>query len=349
MTRAAIAFSVTSFLPVPLLVLAALFGGVWAWAALIYLTLFTFAMDELVAVVTQETAADREFPAADALSVALAVAHFGLLGLVVAAFGRGMGRDMGLAEAVALFLATGLFFGQVGNSNAHELIHRGNRGLHGLGKWVYISLLFGHHASAHPQVHHRYVASDRDPNSARLGEGYYRFALRAWVGSFRAGFRAEADRQRRGLHPYVEYFAGAAVFLALAGWIGGWAGVLALFGLAAYAQSQLLISDYVQHYGLRRRMLPDGRLEPVGARHSWDSRHVFSSHLMLNAPRHSDHHAHPMRRFPDLTLTDPNSSPTLPRSLPTMSVLALLPPLWRRVMDPRVARWQGDQPGKVAP
>lgn len=343
MTRAAIAFSVTSLLPVPLITMGAMAGGAWAWIALGYLTLFTFAMDELVALAAVEDATDREFPAADLLSVTLAVAHFALLALVIAAFGRGMA----VGEGIALFLATGLFFGQVSNSNAHELIHRSRRTLHNLGKWVYISLLFGHHTSAHPQVHHRFVASDKDPNSARLGESYYRFAARAWSGSFRKGLAVETARRggRVGLgHPYVTYFAGAGLMAVLAYGIGGGPGLVTFVGLAAYAQSQLLISDYVQHYGLRRRTLPDGKLEPVGAQHSWDSRHVFSSHLMLNAPRHSDHHAHPTRHFPDLTLPAPETAPTLPHSLPAMSMLALFPPIWRRVMDPRVALWTSAEP-----
>jgi len=345
MPRAALAFSVTSLLPVPLLGLAVFLGGIWPWLALIYLTVFTFAMDELIAVAAPGGARDQEFPAGDRLSIALAVSHFGLLALVVWAFGGGV--DLGIGQAVALFLATGLFFGQVSNSNAHELIHRGQRRLFRLGRWVYISLLFGHHCSAHPLVHHPLVASDRDPNSARQGESYYRFARRAWIGSFRAGYRAEGARMTGRpfyAHPYLTYFAGAAAVIALALQIGGWSGLAVLFGLAIHAQSQLLLSDYVQHYGLRRQKLADGRLEPVADRHSWNAPHWFSGHLMLNAPRHSDHHAHPARAFADLSLPAPDTAPTLPYSLPAMSVLALFPAVWARVMDPRLAQWQDRGP-----
>ena len=215
MSRAALAFTIASFLPVPLIVAGAVIGGVWGWLALFYMTAFAFGMDELIAAADTE---GREFPAHNVLSVALAIAHFGVLALVVWALATGV---PGGAGSGALFLATGLFLGQVSNSNAHELIHRGRRPLFVLGRWVYISLLFGHHASAHPLVHHRYVASTRDPNSARLGESYYRFAWRAWTGSFRAGYRAECDRlQARGrgswAHPYVLYVLGAAGFAALA-------------------------------------------------------------------------------------------------------------------------------------
>lgn len=342
MSRPAIAFSATTLIPIPLLVLGALPGGFWAWIALAYLTLFAFAMDELIAAATAERADDTEFPAADGLSAVLAVAHFGVLALVVASLGRGWVAGPG--ESIALFLAAGLFFGQIGNSNAHELIHRGSRLLHGLGKWVFISLLFGHHASAHPKVHHVHVGTDRDPSSARLGQSYYRFAARAWRGSFLAGLRAETALRgdRGGLHPYVEYCAGAVLFMALALWIAGWGGLAVLLGLAGFAQSQLLLSDYVQHYGLRRRIRADGKHEPVAARHSWNAPHWFTGHMMLNAPRHSDHHAHPARRYPDLARPHLGTTPMLPRSLPVMSVVALVPPLWRRSMDKRVAAWAID-------
>ena len=339
MTRAALAFTVTSLVPVPFLVAGALMGGVWAWLALLYMTAFAYCLDDLIAAASDDE--NCEFPAHNVLSVTLALAQLGLLGVVVAALSGQTGLPAG--ERLALFVATGLFMGQVGNSNAHELIHRAQRPLFALGKWVYISLLFGHHTSAHPLVHHRFVASDRDPSSARIGESYYRFARRAWIGSFREGLKAETARRtttnRRDLHPYAVYIGGAAGFLVLSVLIGGLAGLVAYVALCAFAQSQLLVSDYVQHYGLRRKVMPDGKPEPVGPQHSWNAPHWYTRHMMLNAPRHSDHHAHPARPFPDLRLPGADEVPTLPRSLPTMAFLALFPKVWKRVMDPRVSRW----------
>ena len=110
--------------------------------------------------------------------------------------------------------------------------------------------------------------------------------------------------------------------------------------LGLHAQVQIHLSDYVQHYGLSRAALPDGRLEPVSERHSWNAGNWLSSHLMLNAPRHSDHHAHPSRPYPALRLPDPGIAPRLPWPLPLACMLALVPPLWRRLMAPHVARWR---------
>ncbi len=331
-------FVIATLFPAPLLFLAALQGGGWVAAALLSVTVLVALLDLLVRRATpprQET----EFPMADNLSVVLALLHILLLGCCVWA----MAQDhLGLTGKIGLWFAAGLYFGQVSNSNAHELIHRSSRFLHRIGMWVYISLLFGHHTSAHVLVHHRHVATPDDPNSARLGESYYHFAYRAWIGSFRAGYMAERDRLNRvgrnaWRNPYVIYLAGAALMLLLAFALGGWASLLGYLAIAGHAQSQLLLSDYVQHYGLSRRVNQTGKAEPVGTRHSWNAPHWYSSAMMLNAPRHSDHHAHPTHPYPALIL--PPDAPMLPRNLPIMASLALVPGLWRRVMDKRAQSW----------
>ena len=337
-----ILFAFATLMPLPLIALAAGLGGLWIAVALIYMTLFAYVLDQLI-VIAQPEAADlqSEFPAADVLSVVLGIGHFTLLALIVWSIGQAVS---GLWGTLGLIFAAGLYFGQVGNANAHELIHKGSRPLHRLGEWIYISLLYGHHTSAHVLIHHRLVATPDDPATARLGEGFWAYAPRAWAGAFREGFAAEAARldrvgRSRWHHPYVTYVAGAAVMLLAALLLGGPRGLLGYLLLVAHAQIQLLLSDYVQHYGLRRAVTEAGRPEPVGPRHSWNAPHWFSAALMLNAPRHADHHAHPTRAFPALRLD--RDGPVLPRSLPAMATLALFPPLWRRVMDRRARRWAG--------
>lgn len=334
-------FAIATAIPFLLITLAALQGGVWVWLALGYLALLVAIMDRLIAAEARNADPDAEFPAATALLVALGIAHFALLAVAVWSVAGPSG--LATAERIAVTVAAGMFFGQISHPVAHELIHKPSRRLRLMGKWIYTTLLVGHHASAHLLVHHVHVGSDADPNSAPRGESFYRFAWRATREAFRAGLVAE-NRRRSGrrrpvlTHPYALYLGGGALTLLTAHVIAGWTGIAALLAMAVYAQVQILMSDYVQHYGLRRRTLPDGRAEPVGPQHSWNAPHVFSSALMLNAPRHSDHHVTPSRLYPALQL-DPGAMPCLPRPLPVMAAVALVPPLWFRIMDPRCERW----------
>ncbi|MCE8525896.1 alkane 1-monooxygenase [Ruegeria pomeroyi] len=321
-------YILASLSPYAVLGTACLLGGGWAWGALIWMTVYVAVMDKLPV----RPLAATDWAGAQALPVVLAGAHFALLALAIPALAQGALSGL---QAVALGVAVALCFGQVSNSNAHELIHRGDRWQHWLGAAIYVSLLFGHHTSAHMRVHHLWVATPRDPNSARFGQGFWAFLPRAWIGSFRAGLAAErALRKGRGATPYRAYLAGAAAMLAAAWLLAGGRGVLVLLLLAGYAQIQLLLADYIQHYGLRRETLANGKYEPARAHHSWNAPHWYSSAMMLNAPRHSDHHQYPARDFAALRL-DPGM-PQWPYAMPIMAVLATVPPFWRRVMDPRV-------------
>lgn len=332
-------FATATIIPVILLTLAGVFAGGWVWAALGYMTLLVFALDQMRALAAPARPGS-EFPAGTELSVALASAHFPLLALAIWVVSGA--NDASWSQRIGAFVAFSLFFGQVSNSNAHELIHRSSRRLRRLGVAVYGTLLYGHHTSAHTLVHHVHVATSKDPNSARPGEHFYRFAWRAWRGEYRAGKAAETARRQKvnapGMHPYVIYWGWGMLAVVSAFFVAGFAGVLSLFALAFYTQLQLLLSDYVQHYGLRRAE-HDGRVEPCGPEHSWNAPHWYSSALMLNAPRHSDHHLRPGVPYPGLEMAEENM-PTLPHSLPVMALIALWPQKWRALMDPRVARWQ---------
>lgn len=124
------------------------------------------------------------------------------------------------------------------------------------------------------------------------------------------------------------------LFLAID--LAGLLGLLVFLALAALTHLQILLSDYIQHYGLQRLELPGGRLEPVAPHHSWNAPKGFSSYLMLNAPSHSEHHMHPDRHYDQLDTTA--KVPTLPYSVPIMAMLAAVPGVWHRVMDKRAMK-----------
>lgn len=330
-------FAVVALAPAGLLWLG-LLSPVWLGLALVYMSVLVVTMDQIVVLFRADAPEGTEFPGSDALLVAIGVVQLMAMPVAVLVLTGSLGWGWKLAG----FIALGFWLGQVAVPAAHELIHRPSRGLFRLGALMYITILFGHHSSAHRLVHHRHAATAEDPNSARLGEGYYRFALRAWAGSFLRGLQVENARYvgRHGLHPYVYYCGGALAVLAVAYGLAGWSGVLVWIGLSAHATSQLLLSDYVQHYGLQRQITPSGKPEPMGLEHSWNAPFWFSSALMLNAPRHSDHHAHPDRPYPALRMPSGDVAPRLPWPLPVACMIALSPSIWKRAMRAPLRHWQ---------
>ncbi|MBB5015643.1 alkane 1-monooxygenase [Rehaibacterium terrae] len=203
----------------------------------------------------------------------------------------------------------------------------------------------------HVRGHHVHVATPADASSARLGQSLWHFLPRAlWRNTVNA-WRLEAARlRRRGLpwwHWRNELIGWTALWLALTGtfaWSLGGAGLLFFLAQGLFAACSLEVINYVEHYGLERRRLPDGRYERPTRLHSWNSDYALSNLLLFQLQRHSDHHETPRRRYPAL-LHHPES-PQLPGGYAAMFVLALLPPLWFRVIDPRVRTFR-DTPASV--
>ena len=162
-----------------------------------------------------------------------------------------------------------------------------------------------------------------------------------------SAFNAEkAMLARKGLpwwhksNPFWRYWALQGGFVAIAALIGGWWGVF-LFGTQAFwAVFQLELVNYVEHYGLTRKHLGDGKYEHVKPRHSWNASHKASNWLLINLQRHSDHHYKPDRRFPLLQNYGSDEAPQLPYGYPVMTMAALSPAIWQKVMHPRVRDWR---------
>ncbi len=250
-------------------------------------------------------------------------------------------------EQIGLFFGVGVLSGTVGINYAHELMHQRSRLERWLADLLLATVLYSHFRSEHLLVHHRYVATPRDPVTARYGVGFHRHFFRVLWRCLASAFRAEAAMQeRRGRpwydlgNPFWRYAALQLGCLGLAFALGGWVGV-GLFAFQAFiAVWQLELVNYVEHYGLTRRHLGDGRYEPVRPCHSWNASQKASNWLLINLQRHSDHHYKPDRRFPLLQNRPEDEAPQLPYGYPVMTMAALVPPLWRRVMHPRVKAWR---------
>jgi alkane 1-monooxygenase len=327
-------FVLASLLPFALTALGAL-GLTWAvWAALAWFMLIVPILDVALPRALDARLAQVE---SKALPMVLGLTHLALFPLVIFALSGATGLDQ--TTQIGLFAATAMVFGQISASNAHELIHAARSLPRQLGRIVYATILFGHHATAHPAIHHRFVATPRDPNSARPGESLYAFLPRAWIGSFHAGWNVEVRRLAQRGHspwhatnPYLQDATVVAVSLGVSAALGGIAGVAAHLGIGTLAAMQLLTSDYVQHYGLHRAKTASGKYEPLSARHSWNAPNVASRLMMLNAPLHSEHHLHPATPFPALGAQSAAQGPMLPASLPLMAALAFWPAQWHRIM-----------------
>ncbi|MEM6886754.1 MAG: alkane 1-monooxygenase [Pseudomonadota bacterium] len=250
-------------------------------------------------------------------------------------------------ERIALFFGVGVVSGTIGINYSHELMHQRNRLERWLADILLAMVLYAHFRSEHLLVHHRYVGTPRDPVTARYNEGFHHFYPRVLRQSLRSSFRAEAAMLRRkGLsprhlsNPFWRYLALQTGFLLFAFILGGWTGLMLFAVQAGTAIWQLELVNYIEHYGLTREHLGDGRYEHVMPRHSWNADHRASNWLLINLQRHSDHHFKPDRRFPVLQTYDAETAPQLPFGYPVMTMAAMVPPLWRRIMNPRVRAWR---------
>ena len=250
-------------------------------------------------------------------------------------------------EKIALFFSIGVMSGTIGITYAHELAHQKPKFERCLGDILLAMALYSHFRSEHLLVHHRYVGTPKDPVTARYNEGFYRYFPRVLIQQPVSAFKAEAAMlARKNLpwhhrsNPIWHYASLQTTFLVLSIGIGGWAG-LGLFLVQAFiAMWQLELVNYVQHFGLTRKHLGNGKYEHVLPHHSWNASQLASNWLLINLQRHSDHHYKPDRRFPMLQTYDGDTAPQLPYGYPIMTTFAMLPPIWRRVMNPRVKAWR---------
>jgi len=250
-------------------------------------------------------------------------------------------------ELWALFFGIGVISGTVGINYSHELMHQKNNLERWMADLLLASVLYSHFRSEHLLVHHRYVATPKDPVTARYNEGFHRFFPRVLHQCFWSAWNAEkAMLARKKLsafdlsNPFARYAALQGGMLLLALILGGWLG-LALFLVQAFtAIWQLELVNYIEHYGLTRKHLGDGKYEHVQPRHSWNAAQKASNWLLINLQRHSDHHYKPDRRFPLLQNYTEADAPQLPYGYSVMTIAAMIPPLFKRIMNPRVRKWR---------
>lgn len=249
-------------------------------------------------------------------------------------------------ELLGAILSMGLMCGSFGINIGHELGHRASPRDQLLAKMLLLTSLNMHFFIEHNRGHHRRVATPEDPASARYGESLYRFWLRSISQSYLSAWRLEAARLakcgRGWWSPRNQMLQFQCIQAALVVAIGIVFGVKAAgcFVLAALIGILLLETiNYIEHYGLSRRQLDGNRYERVTPAHSWNSSHIIGRLTLFELSRHSDHHFRASRKYP--ILRHHKDSPQMPTGYPGMMLLASAPPLWFRVMHPRLAALEG--------
>jgi len=274
--------------------------------------------------------------------------HFFLLGFtlfIVANAGLPLWSELILVMSVGFNNGLAIILG-------HELGHKADKKPRTAAKIALACDCFGHFLIEHTRGHHVYVATPEDCASARLGESIYTFVLREIPGEIIGGLGKEAERLRSKGEPVFsisnEVLQSYALSAVIAVFLMSLFGLLILPWILLHHLSSaymMALVNYIEHYGILREKKYNGKYVSVTAKHSWDSNYRLSNLLLQNAQRHSDHHQSPMKPYQDL---DRNAvAPRLPLGYPAMMLLASVPVLWFKVMNPKVIEWAGGDLNKA--
>lgn len=249
--------------------------------------------------------------------------------------------ELTTTELIGCTLSMGLMNGVFGVNVAHELGHRNTLMEKLMAKTMLSSTLFLHFYIEHNRGHHRNVGTPQDPASARRGENLYAFWFRTVRHSFLSAWRIvakERERKKRAVwslgNEMIQYLILEVLIVAAVFYLFGMQTGLLFLASALMGILLLETVNYIEHYGLSRKMINTHRYEDVNPIHSWNSDHIMGRLVLFELTRHSDHHYDPSKPYQILDSLPPSSQ--LPTGYPGMMLLSLLPPLWFRVMNPRL-------------
>ncbi len=249
--------------------------------------------------------------------------------------------DIPLNIRIGIGVSVGYVSGAIGITAAHDLGHKKSAFERLLAKILLVSVSYGQFYIEHNRGHHVNVGTHDDPATGRRNENSYHFILRAAYGTYAHAWPLEFARLKQfryarfGWHNQMLWFTALPLLIALVlGLAFGWQASVYFFGQSIIAFSLLELVDYIEHYGLTRQRDANGKLEPFDVQHAWDSSAWLTNGFLFNLQRHADHHKFPSKRYQ--TLASSQASPQLPASYSSMVLLALLPPLWRALIHPRL-------------
>ncbi len=234
----------------------------------------------------------------------------------------------------------------------HELGHKSNKLDRFSAKIGNMIMGYGHFNIEHNKGHHTWVATPEDPASSRMGENFYAFMLRELSGTFKRGVNYEMKRLKNSGKGFwclendlLQVYTITFISLLIFAYMFGISILIFLIPHHFVAWLALTQANYIEHYGLMRKKLSNGKYERCQPKHSWNTNHTYSNLLSFHLQRHSDHHAYPMRAYQ--VLRDYDDVPSLPTGYGGCFALAFVPPLWFAVMDKRVMKWAGNDINNV--
>ena len=317
-------------------------GGLWTFQLFFWIYVVLPVLDTLIGLDTRNPAKQESAFTSSLFGLVTWLALPVQTTLIVAGAWHITAQPLTTLEVIGTTLSIGASTGILGITVAHELMHRASRTEYALGACLMSLASYGHFCIEHVHGHHRRVATPDDPASARKGEGLYAFLPRTIVGGLISAWQLESARmQRRKRSPYsfgnrfLRLMALQAVLYVLFWNWFGLTGVIYFAAQSAVAVFMLEVINYLEHYGLQRTEVSPGKFEAVDQRHSWNSAHRLSNWFLFNLARHTDHHWHAGRRYQALHHVP--DAPQLPAGYGTMFLVALVPPLWRFIMDRRLA------------
>lgn len=193
--------------------------------------------------------------------------------------------------------------------------------------------------------HHKNVATPLDPATSKLNQTVYHFWITSVIQQYRNAWNIQLNLLQQHNRSFFSIkndmlwysLIQPAYLFVIYFFFGKFALMVAIMvGVISFLFLETI--NYIEHYGLQRKQLPSGRYERVQPHHSWNSNHFIGRIVLYELTRHSDHHFKASKKYQVLeNITD---SPQLPFGYPSSILLAFVPPIWFRLMNPRVPQDQ---------
>jgi alkane 1-monooxygenase len=320
------------------------FKGLWIWAVPVVAFVLLPLVEQLLPLAKENmTASEETQKSAHAFYDVILLVNVPLLFYLLFQTLLTLSETQDSLALAGIVAMAGMTMGINGINIAHELGHRSDKFSQWMAQLLLLPCGYMHFFIEHNLGHHRYVSTDKDPASARKNETVYGFWIRSLWGGWISAWRLERDRLSRASFSFwhiqnrmLWYTVLQITWFVSIGFIFSTKVALLMLLVSLVSILMLETVNYIEHYGLRRKEVRPGYFESVKPFHSWNSDFIIGRIVLFDLTRHSDHHYKSTRPYQILRhLPD---SPQLPAGYPACMVMSLLPPLWFRMIHPRIPK-----------